>query len=436
MILPTVDSVLTTLGTKTGASRTTKDTVRFPYQLHLTQNEIQDETEIVASQFHLDSDQRKVLNSCGSWFTPFDTPAKQTKPKVGIVDGSESTVQVNGVFGSGKTTLLVAICFLVGNLMYAHDTKCDALAMQNQGSKGSNIRILLASNTNRAVDNVMSSLLNRDFNSIARCGKLANVARFAKNFHVPQHIFSNSTLERYTILITYNFHKKKLYVASLLFVSRTRGDGRGSESDDRTPSEQQQIFERARVVGMTCATAKKYLSDGINTSDMFGTFAIVLFDNSTQVSEHEGMFPIRLAKCSAIFSVGDLKQVPPVSKDVIEGTIQTLFERLQERGAPHFLLRTQYRCPSYLANIAKSLLYNDTIKNGKDTESRTTAIPGLPCVVVVDIHDVRGLCNSDAEIKLVADTAYLLVTKAEVPTCSMCVITMFHDQTTMVFTFV
>ena len=222
-----------------------------------------------------------------------------------------------------------------------------------------------------------------------------------------------------------------------MYFFRTRGDGRESESDDRTsptPSEQQ-IFERARVVGMTCATAKKYLSDGINTSEMFGTFAIVLFDNSTQVTEHEGMFPIRLAKCSAVFSVGDQKQLPTVSKDVVEGTTQSLFERLQICGAPHFLLRTQYRCPSYLAKIAKSLLYNVTIKNGKDTESRTTAIPGLPCVVVVDTHDIRGLCNSDAEIKLVADTAYLLVTKADVPTCSMCVITMFHDQTQMVCTF-
>ncbi len=163
------------------------------------------------------------------------------------------------------------------------------------------------------------------------------------------------------------------------------------------------------------------------------------------MTEYDGMIPIRLAKCAAVVSVGDKMQLLPVSTDNVKPVTpggeellvaHTLYEHFERHGATDFLLHTQYRCPAYLAKIANSLLYNVTIKNGRDVGSCTAALPGLPCVVVVDTHYIPGVCKTTAEIKLVAETAYLLATKADVPAYSICVISMHHDQTQKVFTFV
>ncbi len=199
--------------------------MQFPFQLQLTKNEIREVTNNVSAKFNLGADQNKLIDYCAGWFVPLNTTPRRTQINVGFGEGLHKIAQVNGVFGSGKTTLLVAICFLVDNLMYAHDAKCATLHPQINCLNGSKIRILLTSSTNRAVDNVMKSLLHRDFNSIARCGQLTNIARIVKNFHVSQHVIKNDTLARFVVLFSQKYlyiyyHNYNLRFASLLYTTQ------------------------------------------------------------------------------------------------------------------------------------------------------------------------------------------------------------------------
>jgi hypothetical protein len=135
--------------------------------------------------------------------------------------------------------------------------------------------------------------------SIARCGQLANITRIVKNFHVPQHVIKNNTLARFVVLFSHNIlvysitTTYDLHPCCTLHNSSSCDDRRDNDSDGRaspSPTERQ-IFERARVVGITCATSKLFLDNGLNTANKFGNFQIVLFDNSTHVTEHDGMSP-------------------------------------------------------------------------------------------------------------------------------------------------
>jgi hypothetical protein len=69
-----------------------------------------------------------------------------------------------------------------------------------------------------------------------------------------------------------------------------------------------QIYKQARVVGITCATAKMILGKGPEVVSNFGTFPIVLFEDSPRFIASVGLDCCRLAKCSAVVSVGDPKQ--------------------------------------------------------------------------------------------------------------------------------
>jgi hypothetical protein len=419
---PLLRSILS--GSKNGVSETKSSKIVFPFQLQLTLEEIDGVTKDIRAQFKLNCDQNEVLQNCAKWFT--SSEVKKTSHVARTAVGSANPhpiVLVHGVFGAGKSTLLVAICFLVDALMHAHDAKCVKFDIKKR-LEGADIRILLASSTNKAVDNVMRSLLDHDFNAIARCGHLDKISGLVKAFHVQQNVFTG----------------KKCTMS----VSSKSEDDNGTSGRKSPTLSGQQLFNRARVVGTTCAAANGILKEGTDAIDHFGTFPIVLFDESSQIIEPFGLVPLRLAKCSALVSVGDPKQLPPTLNgnekplssergERAHGLECTMFERLKECGVAPIMLRTQYRCPNFLANIASTMFYGGALINGKK-KSSMAALPGLPRLAVVNVqcgseeHGLEGGWKNVVEAKSIAETAYLLVTKANISPSSIGVISMFKDQ--------
>jgi hypothetical protein len=420
---PLLHSILS--GSKNVVSETKSSKIVFPFQLQLTLEEIDGITKSIRTQFNLNCDQNEVLQSCAKWFTSSEVKKTSHVARRAVRDANpHPIVLVHGVFGAGKSTLLVAICFLVDTLMHAHDAKCVELDIKKR-LEGGDIRILLASSTNKAVDNVMRSLLDHDFNAIARFGHLDKVSSLVKAFHVQQNVFTGGN--KCTRSIT----------------SKSEDDNGTSGRKSPTPSGLE-LFNRARVVGTTCAAANGILKEGTDAIDHFGIFPIVLFDESSQIIEPFGLVPLRLAKCSALVSVGDPKQLPPTLNgndkplssergERVHGLEWTMFERLKECGVAPILLRTQYRCPHFLANIASTMFYDGALMNGKNKASMA-ALPGLPRLAVVNVqggseeHGLEGGWKNVVEAKSIAETAYLLVTKANISPSSIGVISMFKDQ--------
>eukprot|EP00462_Mataza_sp_D1_P027798 CAMPEP_0175178676 /NCGR_PEP_ID=MMETSP0087-20121206/35100_1 /TAXON_ID=136419 /ORGANISM="Unknown Unknown, Strain D1" /LENGTH=200 /DNA_ID=CAMNT_0016470843 /DNA_START=41 /DNA_END=639 /DNA_ORIENTATION=- len=102
----------------------------------------------VKAEFGLNEDQAKVLDACAAWF------ARPADP----------VVLVHGTFGSGKSFLLGALIIFLCRVLDKVD------------KKGS-VRILVAAQTNVAVDGVLMGLLKRGFEAFARVGSVKKIAK-------------------------------------------------------------------------------------------------------------------------------------------------------------------------------------------------------------------------------------------------------------------
>jgi hypothetical protein len=253
--------------------------ITFPFAVAVSQGEIDAVYEETCKKFHLNRDQCKVIKECAKWFTPPAQKKGAWSQEVSKSGDGHPIVLVHGVFGAGKSTLLVAVCFFIDQLMHDHDTKCERCGIKHP-LDGRDMRILLASSTNKAVDNVMEALLNKDFNAIARIGDIQRITSLVKSFHVPQKTFTG---DKYAKQVS-----KPLPTAN--------DDDDDDEMDGRTTPAltARQMFDSARVVGTTCAAANVVLKEGPEAIDSFGTFPIVLFDESSQIVEPVGLIPLRL----------------------------------------------------------------------------------------------------------------------------------------------
>ena len=179
-----------------------KPSVKFPWKLILKQSEIDEVAESIKIKFHLSCEQYKALINCARWFLSSDNkPIKKSHNRsrvdTGRTESLHAVMHVAGVFGSGKSMLLVAICSFVDTLMRRHDAECETKDVDEHRLVGSNIRILLVSLTDSAVDNVLQQLLNLDFAAIARCGVYTDIVKLVQNFHVQHTIFTEDKRARF-----------------------------------------------------------------------------------------------------------------------------------------------------------------------------------------------------------------------------------------------
>jgi hypothetical protein len=291
--------------------------------------------------FSLNEDQQVVLRSVAAWFTEVQTA---------------NVLLVRGVFGSGKSFLLAAICVFL--------KLCDQYASNNSVSDtmvpGSVNRpplsTLISSNTNVAVDRILSILVSMGPVSclpvIARVGCVLKIDKQLRPY-----------------LLSTKDHKPSLLRDIAVAAKQTNNQSPG-EGDDTVLQEllaqvkqpdfavqQKQLLKLADVVGVTCASAGSPVLCG-------KSFQLCILDEASQMTEPLSLLPLARAKCCKMIVVGDPMQLPPTlvakqpSPTAAAGEDScwlgtTLFDRLMLLGHPMITLRTQYRCHPDISGICR-----------------------------------------------------------------------------------
>ena len=310
--------------------------------------------------FQLNEDQISVLSRVGKWFGG------------SALSPGDHVVNVHGCFGSGKSTLIVAICLLIRSL--------------------SDLKILISSNTNVAVDRVMSLLSAYDSSEsnvatntiIARIGCINKI---------------DKALRKHLVMLTENrMHAQK----DIMKIMQNDKDETLQKLLQETKKEsyidnQKRILNSANIVGVTCCSA-------VNSLLLPLEFPILILDESSQMNEVLSLLPMSLAKCCFIIIVGDPQQLPPtlshamtipngrsgassINTNKHQYLSRTLFDRIVNLNYDVTLLRKQYRCHPSIGSICSELFYKNRLINGTTEADRPPIIPELPPVLVaLDDH--------------------------------------------------
>jgi hypothetical protein len=313
--------------------------------------QVRDAVEFVTRSFGLNADQKAVLERVAEWVTSGVAP-------------SAPAVLVHGVFGAGKSTLLSAVVVFLHSLL--GKTKH---------------RILLAANTNTAVDNVLSNLRRRGFDRFCRYGSVKKIAKPI----LPFTLNSDSSTESLSRLEA----EFKEIRASLVAMS-DGGPSQDIADCDRAIANCQakaalvrQELANAFLVGTTCVATSLPALQGKR-------FSIVLLDEASQMVEPLAMLPLARFGASCFVAVGDPKQLPPALPSLPGATDTspaqvTMFERLAV-ACPEWLstMFTQYRCHPTVVSIASRLFYAGALKSGTDASHHAPLLRPLAPVSFLD----------------------------------------------------
>ncbi len=262
----------------------------------------------------------------------------------------EDVFMIQGPPGSGKTTVIQEI---IHQHHQAHP----------------NERVLVVSQANVAVDNVLADLIeDYQFNEIIRCGK-------TKKMEVD--------------ILPICFERRYNYYLDLVrSIDRDTVNGELLDKwkDIVFPDQQgsinsevgELVLKENKIVGATCVgLAEKRI--GLDRL----TFDLVIVDEAGKSLPAEILIPINRAK--KIVLIGDHKQLPPtINPDLFdpekieiedreyaknEMFEKSLFERLYE-NCPETnkgMLSTQYRMPNVIGSMISQFFYNNDLENGEVT---------------------------------------------------------------------
>jgi len=229
-------------------------------------------------------------------------------------------------------------------------------------------RVLVVSQANVAVDNVLRGLKKDYRKQMIRCGHLAKI---------DESIVDISFEEKYEHYIksikSYSpgNNEKNLYLKWLEVIT---------ESDNTiNPDIGELILKDHQIVGATCVgLAQKKI--GLNRI----IFDLVIIDEASKALPAEILIPVNRAK--KVILIGDHKQLPPVINPILydEEKIElsdreymqdqlfslSMFQKLYE-AAPESnksILESQYRMPSVIGEMVSELFYGGLLKNGKGTD--------------------------------------------------------------------
>ena len=293
---------------------------------------------------------------------------------------------------AGKTTLLVALVVYFHRVLSAVDPH-------------NTVRVLVACNTNVAVDGILSALLRRSHDCFVRVGSsqriAANILRHTLHATGPGgggkgvEETHQQAIEDLRQLIAARQDGRRQHEQQLQHGAAA--DCMEADSDElrdmkaalaELKTEKGQARKRRllakRVVAVTCAASA---FDILNDSE----FPIVLLDECSQMIEPASLLPMQRFGCQRLVAVGDPQQLPPNLRDVeaaaasfhsaSAGTgdksitvtsclTKPLFERLHNAGLPTVLLRHQYRMHPTLAHMPNQLFYHGQLRDGIDEEAR------------------------------------------------------------------
>ena len=273
------------------------------------------------------------------------------------VINSKDVFYIQGPPGTGKTTVIKEIILQQLNL-------------------NPNSNILITSQTNVAVDNVLKGLeeyrYEIDKKELLRCGNDEKIADEIKEYG-----FDN-IIEKYRkelgMINLSNEEEKKIKVIWEEYINETK----------KLKNELGELLLKSkRIIGATCVgIANKRI--GLDNID----FDLVIVDEASKALPAEILIPLNKAKKCVI--IGDHKQLPPTlnkaltdeneleleDREYCENELfeKSLFEKLFEE-APDYakgMLRTQYRMPTSIGNMVSKFFYDEELENGENCKDKTS----------------------------------------------------------------
>lgn len=391
----------------------------------------------ISSSFGLNPDQASVLQRVSDWFSSSS------------INSCDNIVLVHGVFGSGKSHLIVAICVFI-KMLYNTFT---CLPSQCNTAGGNNMRVLISSNTNVAVDRIMIALSEQHSSeaavhvSIARVGcpsKIDARLRKTRGALVCMTESKASAMREVKEMIRRGDKDPELQC----MLERITGKGDYVQA-------QRDVVAHADVIGVTCAsTASSFLQQVY--------CPILILDEASQMTEPSSLLPIACSHPCKMILVGDPKQLPPAvamtaggpsagpgGREERQGGVdgdrdsakeassadlsRSLFDRLLSLGTPSTLLRTQYRCHPIIGDICSRLFYEGQLIHGVDEQMRPPIFPGLPLVSLLEVQGTESKYmdsySNIAEAGLIRDLLLQLIKAKEAsPSFSIGVICLYKSQ--------
>ena len=230
---------------------------------------------------------------------------------------------IHGPPGTGKTHVA---CEIVRQV---------CLRSKEKGGRQS--PVLVAAETNMAVDNLARKLLNLGL----------RVVRIGGEGHVSSDI--------HPITLEQQVERKRIELGKNKKVSRFQDTSMVSK-----------ILKSAEVVAVTCTGAGDTVLKDTK-------FEFVVIDEATQATEPVSLIPI-VHKCCQLTLIGDPQQLAPIvpeaGKSFEEGGLKiTLFHRFQKL-LPSFFLDLQYRMHPILAEFPSTNFYCGNLKSGVSPSER------------------------------------------------------------------
>ena len=334
-------------------------------------NVIDDVLKELYMEFGLNNEQRRIAQQIAQWFAEDDISDSTRRC-------SDDVILVDGVFGSGKSHLMSSLAVLMTRL----------------SARGNGVRIKcqISSNTNVAVDRVLTQLIrqakegDQESHVKGRWPKVARVGALEKvdKTLVYNNCFIHSTENKKSIINEFERALKKDGDPRLKDLMRvTSGESNFIEK-------QRSHLQEADVIGVTCASAGSTLLTGIQSH-------VLILDEVSQMTEALSLLPIASAQPIKILLIGDPKQLPPVTAAMQSGEepsdvnnyphndfTRTMFDRLVQMGSSSSSLRIQYRCHPHIAEICSHLFYDGSLKHGVDELSRLPLLPRLSTITALN----------------------------------------------------
>ena len=271
------------------------------------------------------------------------------------VMNSKDIFYIQGPPGTGKTTVIKEI-----------------ILQQLKANPNSNI--LITSQTNVAVDNVLKGLeeyrYEIDKKELLRCGNDEKIAVEIKEYGF-DHIMENYKKEFRELKVN-NEDERKIKEIWEGYINETQ----------KLKNELGELLLRSkRIVGATCVGIA---NKKIGLKNM--TFDLVIVDEASKALPAEILIPLNKAKKCVI--IGDHKQLPPTlnkaltdeeeleieDREYCETELfeKSLFEKLFEE-APDYakgMLKTQYRMPTSIGNMVSNFFYDEELENGENCRDK------------------------------------------------------------------
>jgi len=283
---------------------------------------------------------------------------------------------IQGPPGTGKTTVIIEIVkqFMVGIG-----------------------RVLIVSQANVAVDNVVKQLCDYCENDILRIGTADKIGKEVR------HISFDEKYDSYLQAVQDRKHdetvNRKLLGRWLKIVKPEYG---------QNPDVGELLIRSHRIIGATCiGLAKKRI--GLDRLE----FDLTIIDEAGKALPAELLVPFVRSK--KVIIIGDHMQLPPTidtalmddekieieDREVYKDELfdNSFFTRLW-KAAPDSnknILTTQYRMPTTIGNLISSLFYDGKIKNGIGTDDRLSILPELFPTNIIFVDMVNDVSYTETE---------------------------------------